>query len=611
MATSAVSHAGEIPAIHPEKTGLWSWITTVDHKKIGILYGISAFAFFLIGGLEALLLRIQLGTPDNTFLSPELYNQLFTMHGTTMIFLAVMPMSAVFFNYMIPLQLGARDVAFPRLNAFSYWVFLLGGLVLNSSFLFNAAPNAGWFGYANLTSTQYSPGLNIDFWVVGLQILGVSSLAAGVNFFTTVVNMRCKGMKLMRMPMFTWMSFITQVLILLAFPVITVALMLVMFDRFFGSNFFVTARGGDPMLWQHLFWIFGHPEVYILILPSFGIVSEVLPVFSRKPLFGYAAMVFSGIFIAFLGFGVWAHHMFATGMGPIADTMFGLTTMLIAIPTGVKIFNWLGTIAGGSLQYKTPLYFSLGFISMFIIGGISGVMHASPPADLQQTDTYFIVAHFHYVLFGGSIFALTSGAYYWWPKMFGRLLDETLGKVHFWLMFVGFNLTFFPMHFVGLHGMPRRVYTYPAGLGFETLNMIETVGAMILGLSQLIFLYNMIKTARKPKTAPADPWNGATLEWTIPSPPQEFNFPVEPEVHGRDPLWEAKRQAGAQLPEPPRVSGAGIHLPHPSIWPIITALGVASVFVMLMMLPVTGPIGVVAAVALLFLGVYRWAFTPA
>jgi cytochrome c oxidase subunit 1 len=606
-----VSHAGEIPAIHPEKTGLWSWITTVDHKKIGILYGISAFTFFLIGGLEALLLRIQLGTPDNTFLSPELYNQLFTMHGTTMIFLAVMPLSAMFFNFMIPLQLGARDVAFPRLNAFSYWVFLAGGLVLNSSFLFNAAPNAGWFGYANLTSTQYSPGLNIDFWVVGLQILGISSLAAGVNFFTTVVNMRCKGMKLMRMPMFTWMSFITQVLMLLAFPVITVALMLVMFDRFFGSNFFVTARGGDPMLWQHLFWIFGHPEVYILILPSFGIVSEVLPVFSRKPLFGYAAMVFSGIFIAFLGFGVWAHHMFSTGMGPIADTMFSLTTMLIAIPTGVKIFNWLGTVAGGSLQYKTPLYFSLGFIAMFIIGGLSGVMHASPPADLQQTDSYFIVAHFHYVLFGGSIFALTAGAYYWWPKMFGRMLDETVGKIHFWLMLIGFNLTFFPMHFVGLHGMPRRVYTYPAGLGFETLNMIETAGALVLGLSQLVFLYNMIKTARKPRTAPADPWNGATLEWAIPSPPQEFNFPAELEVHGRDPLWEAKRQAGGQLPEPQRVSGEGIHLPSPSIWPILTALGVAAVFVMLMMLPVTGPWGVAAAVALLFVGVYRWTFTPA
>ncbi len=611
MATSAVTHADEIPAIHAEKSGLWSWITTVDHKRIGILYGATAFLFFLMGGLEAMLIRWQLARPDNTFVTPEFYNELFTMHGTTMIFLAVMPLSAAFFNFFIPLQIGARDVAFPRLNAFSYWVFLLGGLWLNSSFLFHAAPNAGWFGYANLTSNQYSPGLNIDFWMIGLQILGVSSLAAAVNFFTTVINLRAKGMRLMRMPMFTWMSFITQVLLLLAFPVITVALILLMFDRFFGTHFYVPSAGGDPMLWQHLFWIFGHPEVYILILPSFGIVSEVLPVFARKPLFGYAAMVFSGIFIAFLGFGVWAHHMFATGMGPIADTAFSLTTMLIAIPTGVKIFNWLGTMAGGSHQMKTPLYFSIAFIAMFIIGGLSGVMHASPPADLQQTDSYFIVAHFHYVLFGGSIFALTSGAYYWWPKMFGRMLDEKIGKVHFWLMLIAFNLTFFPMHFVGLHGMPRRVYTYPAGLGFETMNMLETVGALLLGLSQLIFVYNMIRTWRRPKNAPADPWNGATLEWAIPSPPQEFNFAEEPEVHSRDPLWERKREAGGRLPEPQRVSGKGIHLPHPSYWPLVSAMGVAAVFISMMMIPHFHAWGVIAAVALLFFGVFNWVFEPA
>ena len=337
----------EVHAVgHGEKTGLWSWITTVDHKRIGILYGATAFLFFLMGGIEALLLRIQLGSPENTFLSPDLYNQMFTMHGTTMIFLAIMPTSAMFFNYLIPLQIGARDVAFPRLNAFSYWVFLLGGLFLNASWLFGAAPDQGWFGYANLTSKQYSPGLNVDFWMIGLQILGIASLAAAVNFFVTIVNLRAPGMTLMRMPMFVWMSFITQVLLLLAFPVITVALFLLMFDRFFGSNFFVPSGGGDPILWQHLFWIFGHPEVYILILPAFGIVSEVLPVFSRKPLFGYAAMVFSGVFIAFLGFGVWSHHMFSTGMGPLADTFFALSTMLIAIPTGVKIFNWIGTMWG-------------------------------------------------------------------------------------------------------------------------------------------------------------------------------------------------------------------------------------------------------------------------
>ncbi len=595
-------------AAHPEKTGLWSWLTTVDHKRIGILYGSTAFFFFLLGGFEALLIRIQLARADNNFLSPEAYNQLFTMHGTSMIFLAIMPLSAMFFNFMIPLQIGARDVAFPRLNAFSYWVFLLGGLFLNASFLFGAAPDQGWYGYANLTSRQFSPGHNVDFWNMGLQILGVASLAAGVNFFVTVVNMRTKGMTMMRMPMFVWMSFITQILILLAFPVITVALILLIFDRFFGTHFFVPAGGGDPILWQHFFWIFGHPEVYILVLPSFGIVSEVLPVFSRKPLFGYAAMVFSGAFIAFLGFGVWSHHMFTTGMGPIADTFFSLTTMLIAIPTGVKIFNWMGTMWGGSIQYKTPMYFAVAFIAMFIIGGLSGVMHASPPADLQQNDSYFIVAHFHYVLFGGSIFALTAGAYYWWPKMFGRLLDEKLGKAHFWLMLIGFNLTFFPMHFVGLNGMPRRTYTYPKELNFEALNQLETLGSLILGLGFLVFLYNIFKTSRGPRNAPADPWNGATLEWAIPSPPPEWNFAEEPVVHGRDPLWELKRERGGPLPEPSPGTGAGIHIPPPSYWPLVSAVGVAAIFVTLMLSHVLGPWGLIVAISLTFFGIYNWLF---
>jgi cytochrome c oxidase subunit I len=611
MATTALDQQRAHAAAGHEPTGLWSWITTVDHKRIGILYGATAFTFFLMGGIEALLLRIQLGAPNNTFLSPETYNELFTMHGTTMIFLAIMPLSAAFFNFIIPLQIGARDVAFPRLNAFSYWVFLLGGLFLNASWLFGAAPDTGWFGYANLTSKQYSPGLHVDFWMLGLQTLGVASLAAAVNFFTTVLNMRAPGMKLMRMPIFTWMSFITQVLLLLAFPVITVALILLMFDRFFGTNFYVPTAGGDPLLWQHLFWIFGHPEVYILILPAFGIVSEILPVFARKPLFGYAAMVFSGIFIAFLAFGVWAHHMFATGMGPIADTYFSLATMLIAIPTGVKIFNWLGTVWGGSIQYKTPMYFALAFVAMFIIGGLSGVMHGSPPADLQQTDTYFVVAHFHYVMFGGSIFGLAAGAYYWWPKMFGRMLDERLGKLHFWLMLIGFNLTFFPMHILGLNGMPRRVYTYPEGLGFEELNLLETVSAFLLAASFAVFLYNIIKTWRGPRNAPADPWNAATLEWAIPSPPQEWNFAEIPVVHGRDPLWEAKRERGGPLPEPPRVSGAGIHMPNPSYWPLVTALGLSAMMSGLMLIHHLGPWGIIAGGAILLFGVFNWAFEPA
>jgi len=605
MATSVLEHA---PHAGTER-GLWSWITTVDHKRIGILYGATGLVFFLLGGLEALLLRWQLVRPENTFLSPETFNQLFTMHGTTMIFLGVMPLSSMFFNYIIPLQIGARDVAFPRLNAFSYWVFLLGGLFLNVSFLVGAAPDAGWFGYANLTSRQFSPGPNLEFWVIGLQILGIASLAAAVNFFVTIINLRAPGMRLMRMPMFVWMSLITQMLLLLAFPVITVALIFLLADRNFGSNFYVPAAGGDPVLWQHLFWIFGHPEVYILILPAFGIASEVLPVFSRKPLFGYAAMVFSGAFIAFLGFGVWSHHMFSTGMGPIPDAVFGLLTMLIAIPTGVKIFNWIATVWGGSIRFTTPMLFALGMVALFIIGGLSGVMHASPPADLQQTDTYFVVAHFHYVLFGGSIFALTAGAYYWWPKMFGYLLDEKLGKLHFVLMFVGMNLTFFPMHFVGLHGMPRRVYTYPAGLGFETMNQIETVGAFVLGLSFLVFLGNIVRSlrTRRERPAPADPWDGATLEWSIPSPPPVYNFAQIPTVLTRNDLLRRKRRAGGALPEPSREGGEDIHLPNPSYWPLVTAAGILVFFLGFLFGQVIVNVG--GGLLTLF-GIYRWAFEP-
>jgi cytochrome c oxidase subunit I len=609
MSTTVLRDEAHATALQGTHTGLWGWLTTVDHKRIGILYGATAFLFFLLGGIEALIIRLQLMKPNNTLVSPETYNQLFTMHGTTMIFLVVMPLGVTFLNYVIPLQLGARDVAFPRLNAFSYWTFLLGGLFLNASWLFGAAPNTGWFGYANLTSKQYSPGLNVDFWAMGLlQIVGVSSLAAGVNFFVTILNMRAPGMKLMRMPMFAWMSFFTQILTLLAFPVFAVALILLLFDRLLGTSFFVPSGGGDPILWQHMFWIFGHPEVYILVLPAFGIISEILPVFSRKPLFGYAAMVFSGAFIAFISYSVLGHHMFATGMGPIADTAFSLSTMVIAVPTGVKIFNWLGTIWGGSIQYRTPMYFALGFVAMFIIGGLSGVMHAVPPADLQQTDTYFVVGHFHYVLFGGSLFALTAGAYYWWPKMFGRLLNERLGKLHFWLMLIGFNLTFFPMHILGLNGMPRRVYTYPEGLGFEALNRLETIGSLILGFSFVVFILNIITTWRKPANAPGDPWNGATLEWSIPSPPQAWNFNEIPVVHSRDPVWELKRERGSLLPEPPLIAGEGIHLPPPSYWPLVTAIGVPGIFVGVMLSSKLGPWGIVVGLAILFFGTFNWVF---
>jgi cytochrome c oxidase subunit 1 len=523
-----------------EPTGIWSWITTVDHKRIGTLYLWTALFFFLVGGLEAVLIRTQLARPNMGFVSAETYNQLFTMHGTTMVFLAIMPLSAAFFNYLIPLQIGARDVAFPRLNAFSYWVYLLGGIFITLPILFKVAPDGGWFGYAPLTTNQFAPGPNIDFWVLGLQILGISSLAAAFNFITTIINMRAPGMTLMRMPMFTWMSFVVQFLVVLAFPPITIALFFLLMDRFFGTNFYAIAAGADPLLWQHLFWVFGHPEVYILILPAFGLVSEVLPTFSKKPLFGYNVMVYSGIMIGFLGFGVWAHHMFAVGMGAVADSIFSMMTMLIGIPTGVKIFNWIATMWAGEIRFTVPMKFAIALIAMFTIGGISGVMHSSPPADLQQTDTYFVVAHFHYVLFGGSIMGIFAGIYHYYPKMTGRMMSESLGNWHFWLNFIGFNLTFFPMHFSGLLGMPRRIYTYDAGQGWEVFNLMATAGTYLLVVSTLVFVVNFLRSRTKGAVAGNDPWGAATLEWSIPSPPPEYNFAQLPEVTSRYPLWDLK-----------------------------------------------------------------------
>ncbi len=602
MESSAAIAGATAPA--RSEGGLWSWITTVDHKRIGLLYGVTAFAFFVLGGVEAMLIRIQLARPENHFVSPETYNQLFTMHGTTMIFLAVMPLSAAFFNFVVPLQIGARDVAFPRLNAFSYWVFLLGGLFMNLSFFLGGAPDTGWFGYANLTSTQYSPGHGVDFWAVGLQILGIASLAAAFNFIVTIVNLRAPGMRLMRMPVFSWMTLVTSCLIALAFPVITVALVLLLFDRMAGTNFYVPASGADPLLWQHLFWLFGHPEVYILILPAMGIVSEVLPTFSRKPLFGYPVVVYSGIFIGFLGFGVWSHHMFAVGLGPMADSFFAISTMLIAIPTGVKIFNWIGTMWGGRLELRTPMLFAIGFIAMFIIGGLSGVMHASPPADLQQTDTYFVVAHIHYVLFGGSIMAIFAGIYYWFPKITGRRLDDRLGKWHFWLNLLAMNLTFFPMHFAGLLGMPRRIYTYPHGLGLDGFNLASTLGVFGLAAATLVFLWNAIASWRRGAPAGDDPWGGATLEWAIPSPPPEYNFATVPEVHGLNPLWGAHAAEIRALAVTPR---GPIHMPRRSFWPAVSALGITLLLGGMVFGWWTG----IPGLAITLLGIYSWAFQPA
>jgi cytochrome c oxidase subunit 1 len=518
-------------------TGWWSWVTTVDHKRIGILYGVTAFVFLLIGGIEALIMRLQLAVPSNTLVAPDTFNQLFTMHGTTMIFLVVMPLSVAFFNIAVPLQIGARDVAFPRLNALSYWIFLTGGILLNVSWFMGAAPDAGWFGYANLTARAYNPGPGIDFWALSLLVLGTASMAGAFNFIVTIINMRAPGMSMMRMPVFTWMTFVTSFLIIFAFPVITVALIELVFDRNFGTNFFNTAAAGDTLLWQHLFWLFGHPEVYILILPAMGIVSEVLPVFSRKPLFGYAVVVYSGIAIGFVSYGVWAHHMFTTGLGPVANAVFLTTTMAVGVPTGVKIFNWIATLWGGSLEFRTPMLMALGFVSMFTLGGLSGITHSVVPSDWQQQDTYYIVAHFHYVLFGGALFGLFAGIYYWWPKITGRLLDERLGKIHFWLMLIGFNLTFGPMHFLGLNGMPRRIFTYPPNMGWDLWNVVATIGAFLIAVSILVFMHSAAVSLGRGIRAGNDPWDGRTLEWSIPSPPPVYNFATIPTVHGRDAFW--------------------------------------------------------------------------
>ena len=602
--------------------GVWSWLTTVDHKRIGALYLVSALFFFVVGGLEAAVMRAQLMRPNGTLVSAEMFNQLFTMHGTTMVFLAIMPLSAAFFNFLIPLQIGARDVAFPRLNAFSYWIYLLGGLFITFPIVLGLAPNGGWFGYAPLSTKAYSPQINMDFWVLGLQILGISSLAAAFNFITTIINMRAPGMSLMRMPIFTWMSFVVQFLVALAFPVITVALIFLQFDRFFGTNFYTVAKGADPLLWQHLFWVFGHPEVYILILPAFGLVSEVLPTFSRKPLFGYPVMVYSGILIGFLGFGVWAHHMFSVGMGPIADAVFALTTMLIAIPTGVKIFNWIATMWGGQIRFTVAMKFAVALVGLFTIGGISGVMHSSPPADLQQTDTYFVVAHFHYVLFGGSMFGLFAGLYYYFPKFTGRFLSEKAGEWHFWLTFVGMNLTFFPMHFAGLLGMPRRVYQYDAGQGLELFNLLSTAGTVLLMLGTAFLVVNLWKSWRHGEHASSNPWGASTLEWSIPSPPPEYNFAELPQVKSRYPLWDVK--GGEKLVHEttyaeekdrhiPTAKELGIVLPNPSIWPLAMAMGLMVMFSGLLFMD-TKP---TLAIAIMLIGtlcwigtLYKWLLTP-
>ncbi len=573
------------------KSVIIDWLTTVDHKKIGIMYGAMALFFLLVGGLEALIIRAQLIVPENDLVSAERYNQLFTMHGTTMIFLAIMPLNAAFFNFLVPLQIGARDVAFPRINSFSLWAFVAGALVLNFSWLMQAfgelgwftasgptagmtdfVPGMGWFGYAPLTERQFT-GVGTDFWIMGLQILGIASLSAAMNFIATIINMRAPGMKMMRLPVFTWMTLIVSLLIVFAFPAITIALGQLMFDRVFDTSFFQVAQGGQPILWQHLFWIFGHPEVYILVLPAMGIVSEVLPTFSKKPLFGYSIVVFSGAVIGFLGFAVWSHHMFTTGLGKVATAAFSLLTMAIAVPTGVKIFNWIGTLWGGRVRFDAPMIFSVGFIWMFMMGGFSGIMHSAAPADAQQQDSYFVIAHFHYVAIGGILLASISGLYFWLPKILGKMWA---GKLSTWvaiLSTVGLNVTFFPMHFLGLIGMPRRTHTYLSGFGWDGYNMVCSIGAFILGFSILLFVIDIILLMTKGKPAGNDPWDARTLEWATTSPPRSYNFARTPIIPARDALWEHKHGAENRKITYVEEGSHGIHMPSQSWMPFVASFG--------------------------------------
>lgn len=523
------------------------WLCTVDHKKIGMMYIVYALIFLVIMGCEAILMRIQLARPESTFLSAEAFNRLFTMHGTTGIFFVAMPILFGFGNYMVPLMIGARDMAFPRLNAFSFWMTAFGGILLYASFFAGgsflqggSAPNVGWFAYAPLTSPPFSPGHGVDFWALSLLVAGVGSIGAAVNFVATILCMRCPGMTLGKMPLFAWMNLVAAAMVLVAISPLTAAQLMLMADRFLGGHFFDPAAGGQPIMWMHFFWIFGHPEVYILVIPAFAFISEILPVFSRKAIFGYPAMVAATAGIGFVSLGVWAHHMFTVGMPSYGNAFFVLTTMVVAVPTGIKIFNWLATLWGGKLRFATPMLFCLAFLFQFLIGGLTGIMLATAPFDWQLHNSYFVVAHFHYIIVGGILFGIFGAFYYWFPKMTGRMLSEKLGKWHFWIMVIGFHLTFDFMHVPGLLGMPRRIYTYQAGRGWAIWNQISSIGVIFQATAILIFVYNMVHSYFKGAVAGNDPWDAWTLEWATTSPPPDYNFSSIPTVRSRRPLWDIK-----------------------------------------------------------------------
>jgi cytochrome c oxidase subunit 1 len=547
MSTESIGWTATREGSRPLVDRLHGWVSTVDHKRLGILYVLYSLLFLVVGGIEATLMRIQLLRPHSGFVSPDTFNQLFTMHGTTMIFFVAMPLVFGFANYLVPLMVGARDMAFPRLNAFSFWMTAFGGLLLYFSVIggyglygTGAAPDVGWFAYAPLTSKTFSPGNSTDFWTLSLLVSGVGSIGTAVNLVTTIVSLRCPGMRLSKMPLFVWLNLVMAGLVLLVIGPLTAAQAMLLIDRHLGGHFFDTQAGGSAVIWMHFFWVFGHPEVYVLVIPAFACASEIIPVFSRKAMFGYPVMVAATLAIGFISMSVWAHHMFTVGMTSGANTFFVLSTMAIAVPTGIKIFNWLATMWGGKITFHTPMLFCTAFLFQFLVAGLTGVMLASAPFDWQLSGSYFLVAHFHYVIVGGILFTLFGGFYYWFPKVTGRLYSEGLGKLHFWLFFIGFHLTFDFMHIPGILGMPRRIYTYEPGRGWDVWNFIVTVGVVFQGVAVLVFVWNLLVSGLRGKPAGSDPWDAWTLEWSTSSPPPEYNYAVIPVVKSRRPLWDLK-----------------------------------------------------------------------
>jgi len=547
MSTEAITWPRTLDAPRPLVERLHEWVTTVDHKRLGLMYILYALVFLVIGGLEAAIMRIQLSAAHMDFVSPQVFNRMFTMHGTTMIFFVVMPLVFGLANYLVPLMIGARDMAFPRLNAFSFWMTAFGGILLYFSFigangLYGAgnAPDVGWFAYAPLTSKTFSPGHSTDYWTLGVLVSGIGTIGTAINIIVTILCMRCPGMKLGKMPLLVWLNLVMGTLVILAVSPLSAAQIMLLIDRYLGGHFFDTQAGGSAVIWMHFFWIFGHPEVYVLVLPAFAVASEIIPVFSRKAIFGYPVMVAATVCIAFIGMSVWAHHMFTVGMSSNANTFFVLTTMAIAVPTGIKIFNWLATMWGGKIDFKAPMLFCAAFLFQFLIAGLTGIMLGAAPFNWQLSGSYFVIAHFHYVIVGGILFCLFGAFYYWFPKVSGRMYNETLAKLHFWLFLIGFHLTFDFMHIPGLLGMPRRIYTYEPGRGWDTLNFIVTIGVFFQGVAVLIFLVNLLWSSRRGKIAGNDPWDAWTLEWTTSSPPPVYNFAVIPSVRSRRPLWDLK-----------------------------------------------------------------------